>query len=193
MARIRGLTVGEVDLLRSLFGGSLDYRAIRVHHGRYLPLQPPDVAMAPNGAAFFPNGHFSSDFAAEKLERQAWFVHEMAHVWQHQNRVTQDLRLLGLCAAIAGLYGRPGPVTGAPGRYLYDYGHCHRRRRPLDLGDFGFEPQAMIIEDYFRATNGSDFASRALFEDERRGLLRYFLKDPASLRRRRSWRIVRRA
>ena len=193
MARARGLTGDEIELLRPLFAGSIDYDAVRLHPRRYLPFQPADVAMAPNGAVFYPAAHFSSDFAAQDLERRTWFVHEMVHVWQHQNRVMRDLRLLGAVALGTGLYGRAGPVSGAAGRYLYDYDHCiaeEATSAALELGDFGFEQQAMIIEDYYRARHGGNRIGLARFVDPHRGLLRHFLKDPAYLRHRRSWRIV---
>jgi len=192
MARARALTGGEIDLLRPLFGRSIEYGAVGVHARRYLPFQPEGVAMAPNGDVFFSPAHFSTDFAAESLQRRSWFVHEMVHVWQHQNRVTQDLRLLGAFALATGLYARRGPVSGMAARYLYDYDHCRapRREAALELGDFGFEQQAMIIEDYFRASNGTDRRGLPRFADPQRGLLRHFLEEPAYLRRRRSWRIV---
>ena len=192
MLQARGLTGGEIDLLRPLFADSLDYGAVRLHARRYLPFQPRNVAMAPNGAVFYPAAHFSRDFAAESLGRRAWFVHEMVHVWQHQNRVMQDLRLLGAFALATGLYRRAGPASGAAGRYLYDYLHCQARAPApaLELGDFGFEQQATIIEDYYIATNGGERISPVRFVDPQGGLLRHFLKDPMGLRHRRSWRIV---
>lgn len=192
MPRARRLTSAEIDLLQQLFAGSIDYAAVRVHARRYLPFQPEGVAMAPNGSIFFSAAHFSADFSAEPLLRRAWFVHEMVHVWQHQNKVTQDLRLLGGFALATGLYGRRGPASGLAGRYLYEYDHC-RAPQPgaaLELGDFGYEQQAMIIEDYYRASNGKDRIGLSRYDDPRTGLLRRFLKDRTHLRRRRSWRLV---
>jgi hypothetical protein len=82
----RSLTDGETALARSVFGDAIDYAKVRIVRGRWWPLQPRNVAMAPNGNIYFPGGGslWSADFAAEPLHRQGLFIHEMTHVWQAQ-------------------------------------------------------------------------------------------------------------
>jgi hypothetical protein len=82
----RALTTGEIALARSVFGDAIDYSKVRVVKGKWWPLQPRDITMAPNGSIYFhpTGGHWSDDFAREPLVRQGLFIHEMTHVWQAQ-------------------------------------------------------------------------------------------------------------
>jgi hypothetical protein len=84
----RSLTPGEVELARSIFGGAIDYSKVRLVRGKWWPFHPPNAAMAPMGAIWFhPNGGgWSEDFSHEPLGPQAFFIHEMTHVWQAQKR-----------------------------------------------------------------------------------------------------------
>src|SRR5690242_2353482 len=83
---IRGLTPGEVELVRSVFGDAIEVERVRLIEGKWWPLQPRRSAMAPTGDIWFhPNGGgWTPDFAAEPLSAQAYFIHEMTHVWQAQ-------------------------------------------------------------------------------------------------------------
>ena len=82
----RSLTAGEVELCRSVFGEAIDYARVRLVEGKWWPFHPPGAAMAPTGSIWFhPNrGGWSEDFSKEPLGRQAFFIHEMTHVWQAQ-------------------------------------------------------------------------------------------------------------
>ena len=81
----RQLTRGEIALARSVFGDSIDYDRVRIVRGRWWPFQPRNVAMAPNGNIYFPDGPLrSEDYSAEGLHLQGLFIHEMTHVWQAQ-------------------------------------------------------------------------------------------------------------
>ena len=82
----RSLTAGEIDLARSIFGDSIDYSRVRLIKGKWWPFQPRNAAMAPMGNIYFhPDaGGWSDDFANEAVRRQAFFIHEMVHVWQAQ-------------------------------------------------------------------------------------------------------------
>ena len=84
----RGLTSGEIALARSVFGDSLDYSAVELVRGKWWPLQPKNTAMAPTGKIYFHPlaGGWSEDFASEPLYRQGFFIHEMTHVLQTQQR-----------------------------------------------------------------------------------------------------------
>jgi hypothetical protein len=82
----RGLTPGEIDLARAMFGEAIDYSKVRLIRGKWWPLQPRNAAMAPDGNIYFHPvaGGWSEDFSAEPLFRQGFFIHEMTHVWQAQ-------------------------------------------------------------------------------------------------------------
>jgi hypothetical protein len=82
----RPLTTGEIALCRSIFGDAIDYSRVRLIRGKWWPLQPRNAAMAPNGNIYFhpEAGGWSHDFACEPLSAQAYFIHEMTHVWQAQ-------------------------------------------------------------------------------------------------------------
>src|SRR5947209_1685641 len=82
----RPLTPGEVEMAQSIFGNAIDYDRVRLIEGKWWPLQPRRSAMAPMGDIWFhpDGGGWTRDFAAEPLAAQAYFIHEMTHVWQAQ-------------------------------------------------------------------------------------------------------------
>jgi hypothetical protein len=82
----RALTAGEIDLARPIFGNSIDYSAVRLIKGKWWPFQPRNAAMAPTGSIWFhpEAGGWSEDFSRETLSAQAFFMHELTHVWQAQ-------------------------------------------------------------------------------------------------------------
>lgn len=84
----RTLTDAEVDLARSLFGGAVDYNAVRIHHRKWFPFHPRRAVMAPDGHIWVhPKGDlWSDDYAKDRLGLQALFAHEMTHVWQAQRK-----------------------------------------------------------------------------------------------------------
>jgi hypothetical protein len=84
--RSRSLTPGEIALCRSVFGDAIDYGKVRLKLGKWWPFHPRGVAMAPMGHIYFhpDGGGWSEDFSKEPLRRQAFFIHEMTHVWQAQ-------------------------------------------------------------------------------------------------------------
>lgn len=84
--RSRSLTDGEITLAKSVFGEAIDYSKVRLKLGKWWPFHPSGAAMAPTGDIHFHpvDGGWSEDFSAEPLRRQAFFIHEMTHVWQAQ-------------------------------------------------------------------------------------------------------------
>ena len=80
----RPLPPAETKLARSVFGSGLRYERIRLHGGAWwLPTR--NIAIAPFGHVYFPANRFCPDFAQRPLIERAWLVHELTHVWQHQN------------------------------------------------------------------------------------------------------------
>src|SRR5690242_15630694 len=82
----RPLTPGETALARSVFGDAIDYAKVRLVRRKWWPLQPVRFIMAPMGNIHFHprSSAWSEDFSTEPLGRQAFFIHEMTHVWQAQ-------------------------------------------------------------------------------------------------------------
>lgn len=132
----RSLTSGEIALARSVFGDAIDYGKVRLKRGKWWPFQPRGVAMAPMGHIYFhpDRGGWSEDFAAEPVQRQAFFIHEMTHVWQAQK---------------GGRFYLP----------LMRHPFCRYRYR-LTLGKpfrrYGLEQQAELVARRFLADRGLD-------------------------------------
>ena len=84
----RPLTQAERTLAASVFGGAIDYDAVRIRNRKWWPFQPKRVAMAPDGHIWFhpQGGLWCEDFADRPLHAQGLFIHEMTHVWQAQTR-----------------------------------------------------------------------------------------------------------
>ncbi|MBX3595642.1 vgr related protein [Sphingomonas sp.] len=90
----RPLTPGEIALARSVFGDAIDYAAARIAHRKWAFFQPRRVTMAPMGCIHFhPRGDaYRDDFATAPVALQAHLIHELTHVWQHQQGVFLPLR-----------------------------------------------------------------------------------------------------
>jgi hypothetical protein len=135
----RSLTSGEIDLARSVFGGAIDYSAVRMIKGKWWPLQPRNAAMAPDGNIYFhpAAGGWSEDFAREPLLRQGFWIHEMTHVWQAQKggRFYLPLMRHPFC------------------RYRY------RLRRGKPFNHYGLEQQAEMVRHRFLADRGAVLAA----------------------------------
>jgi hypothetical protein len=130
----RGLTNGEVAMLRSVFGEAIDYSKVRLVLGKWWPFQPRRSAMAPMGAIWFhpDGGGWSEDFSKEPLGSQAFFFHEMTHVWQAQK---------------GGLFYLP--LMRHP---FCRYGYCLKPGKAF--ARYGIEQQAEIVRHRFLADNG---------------------------------------
>lgn len=148
-----------------LFGDAIDVRRVRVYRRRYMPFQPRNCAMTPNGSLYFHASCFLDDYACGDPRMVHWFMHEMVHVWQHQ--LGYAVRLRG--AVRIGL--------------SYDYDLAPGKT----LADFNMEAQGDLLADYFVLKHlGSSAAMRQqryagnlpLYEE----LLADFLADPRSVK-----------
>ena len=130
----RHLTPGETELVRSVFRDAVDTARVRLVEGKWWPFQPKRSAMAPMGSIYFhpDGGGWSEDFSREPLGRQAFFIHEMTHVWQAQRggRFYLPLMRHPFCRYSYGL--QPG--------------------KPFE--SYGIEQQAEIVKDAFLAERG---------------------------------------
>ena len=134
MAKTRPLTPGEIELAQSVFGAAIDYERVRLVRGKWWPLQPRGIVMAPMGHIHFhPHGdQWSEDFAREPLSAQGLFIHEMTHVWQAQSKGRFWL-----------------PLMRHP---FCRYDYALRAGRPFDR--YGIEQQAEIVRHRFLADRG---------------------------------------
>lgn len=162
--RWRPLTEGEIAMAALLFRDAIDYPRVRIHSRPYMPFQPHNCAMSPNGSIYFHRSCFLPDYAAGDPPARHWFIHEMAHVWQHQ---------LGYAVRLRGAMriGLSYDYVLAPGKTLADY---------------NMEAQGDLLADYFALRHlGSSAAMRQqryagslpLYET----VLTDFLADPSSV------------
>ncbi|NKI99323.1 vgr related protein [Novosphingobium sp. SG707] len=132
---IRPLTPAERNMIAAMFGPALDPEPVRVIRRRWWWFQPRNVVMAPRGHLHFhPDSHFWHPcFAQGSLAAQGLFIHEMAHVWQHQAGMNLLLRRMPFCR--------------------YDYA----LRPGAALGDYNIEQQAEIIRHTFLLRQGASW------------------------------------
>jgi hypothetical protein len=132
----RPLTSGEIALARSIFLDAIDYSKVRLFRAKWWPFHPPGVAMAPTGHIWFHpvGGGWSEDFSREPLGAQAYFIHELTHVWQAQKK------------------GRFYLVLMRHPFCRYDY--RLEDKKPFER--YGIEQQAEIVRARFLADRGAD-------------------------------------
>jgi hypothetical protein len=161
--RWRPLTEGEIAMASLLFRDAIDYRRVRVHGRRYMPFQPKNCAMTPNGSLYFHHSCFLDDYSHASVTNQHWFLHEMVHVWQHQ-------------------LGYPVRLRGAVRIALPYHYDLHEGAM---LADYNMEAQGDLLADYFvlkflqrpEAMRQRRYAGQlALYEQ----VLSGFLRDPAT-------------
>lgn len=169
----RKLTSGEIDLARQVFGDALDYDKVEVTNARFTGFHPKGVAMAPDGNLYMPEC-YSTDYAAESSYWRGCFIHEMAHVWQFQQKILN-------------------PVTEALAlnyRHAFNYyaAYDYRLETAKDLLEYNMEQQASILQDYFMHTfeKETDWNGRCKnkeLDDQKRqelytSVLKNFLSNP---------------
>lgn len=139
----RALTAAETALVARVFGDQVDAALVSVRRAKFWMFQPWWVTMAPDGHIWcHPNGNnWCADYAGETLGWQAHFVHEMTHVWQHQ----QGRNLL---------LSRP-PFA----RYRYEL----VPGKPFAA--YGIEQQACIVADAYLAAQGQRPPGRPALAD----------------------------
>lgn len=161
-AHRRPLTPAETELARSIYGNGLDYARIRLCGGTWwLPRN--GVAMAPCGHVHFPANAFCADFSRQNPAVQAWLIHELAHVWQHQNGF--PVWLGGLKITLLGGYLNQRAYR------LPDLARVPRFSR------LNMEQQADLLRHFFLAHRHRDPRYQAQLPHYRR-LLRPFFRHP---------------
>lgn len=134
----RTLTAAERALATGVFGDAIDLDEVRMKRRRWWPFQPRNIVMAPRGHIHFhPESHgYRSCFGRGSLDEQAFFIHEMTHVWQHQSGLNLLLRR--------------HPFS----RYDYEF----EPGKPFCR--YGIEQQAEIVAHVFLMRNGRRMAGK---------------------------------
>lgn len=170
----RDLTSGEIVLAKSIYKDSVNYAKVKIHKTKYFFAQPANSGMTPRGEIHAHGFAYHEDYAVESPETQAFFIHEMCHVWQHQNKILSCI-WSALTEQIRHKFN-----------YLAAYPYLLEADKTLT--DYGMEQQASIVEDYYRVVRrGISFRDNRCLntgtDAEKRGLLISvlgdFLNDPS--------------
>jgi hypothetical protein len=177
----RPLTPGEITLAKTVFGDSIDYARVRLHNKRILPpgIQKRHQAVAKGSDISFPRDAYAPDFSAEtNPQKQSVFIHELVHVWQHQNHVLST--------------PREALKETLKHKFNYSKSYLHSLSPDKDLTACGFEQQAAIVQDYFLLTRhgiSKSYKGRRTAGDSDADLkqqyekvLKRFLADPSYAR-----------
>lgn len=153
----RRLTPGEIEMAQTIFGKNIDYTEVRINKGiKLLPGQESiskflgqhnigDRAHAKGSNIYYPPGQYSEDFS--KSGSQHTFIHEMTHVWQHQqNPVGSFVKNIASFAAKGFEYDRLYSYKIDPDKKFSDYNH---------------EQQAQMAADYFMLKKNGPVIAKA--------------------------------
>jgi hypothetical protein len=112
----RILTSGETALIASVFGETVRTAPVRVHRRTWWFGQPSSITMAPNGHLWFhpESPAYLDDFNLGPPRQQAFFLHEITHIWQVQRGTNLIFT--------RGLWSRYSYLPLQPGRYFERYG-----------------------------------------------------------------------
>ncbi|RYY80148.1 MAG: type IV secretion protein Rhs [Moraxellaceae bacterium] len=118
----RALTLGEKGLAYSIFHDQLDLARPRIVASRWVMR---GYAISPNGHIYFNPDDYLDDFSTAPLGKQAWFIHEMTHVWQ----VQQGMKVIR--------------------RALLDRRYQYLLQEGKSFFRYGIEQQAQMVQDFF--------------------------------------------
>ncbi|MGM0423163.1 MAG: hypothetical protein ACQEQL_08735 [Pseudomonadota bacterium] len=132
----RPLTAGEIQLARTIFGEKLDYDKITVVNRRF------GLLAHKNGGRTFMNTLNASgtancaDFSKEGPGKQAFFLHEMTHIWQYQSNCLDLTK----------------KVIKDVAKHNFNYhstAYMYHLDEKMPFEKYGHEQQASIVEDFF--------------------------------------------
>jgi hypothetical protein len=118
----RPLTDGEKRLCHSIFSTQIDFSLPQICASYWILKH---YAMSPNGNVYFHPEDYLLDYSQASLGKQAWFIHEMTHVWQVQQGINVFWRAL---------FNRRYRYELQPDKHFLSY---------------GVEQQAQMVQDYF--------------------------------------------
>ena len=90
--KCRGLTQSEVEIAQQVFGNLINYAQVKIFNIPYLPWQPANIFIAPNGNLFACQTSFSADYSKCSMALQGVFIHELAHILQYQQQTNVVLK-----------------------------------------------------------------------------------------------------
>jgi hypothetical protein len=159
----RGFTVAVCPIdawleeTEAFYGPSVHFSRVRVKDSRVV-FGGPGMGWTCNDVVRFKRPRRPEDFPDPST-----LIHEMGHVWEHQDGQAQVLR--GLLEQVGRLFGRDP----------YDYGGPAGLRRATSLTRLSKESQAMVLQEYWRSkrgdasdTRGVPFATPGYIDDLRR-------------------------
>lgn len=133
----RPLTSAEIALARSVFGDGLQYDAIRLRRGRLLTLFADGVTF--QNTVFLSRRIWSADYGAPeiRLSLKALLIHELMHVWQHQN--------------LPAYHWTKAAAEHVPDLLRLRYGTSVYAYEPgvKPLLEYRYEQQGRMLQDYF--------------------------------------------
>jgi len=166
------MTTGEIAMAKTIYKTAIDYSKVKIHNHKYW-IQTNNWFMTPNGEIYAPDNSYEEDYSAANISKgmKAIIIHELAHVWQHQNNIV-NVKLHGIFTAI---------------EHLFDYGkaYAYDLSPGKDLLEYTMEQQGAIIEDYFRLINGESPRNARATPNSARDKQSYefvlakFIKDPS--------------
>lgn len=80
----RGLTKGEINIAKIVFSDLINYDDVQIFNIPYLPWQPKNILMAPNGRLFVNQELFYKDYSQCSIAMQGVLIHELTHILQYQ-------------------------------------------------------------------------------------------------------------
>ncbi|WP_448501319.1 vgr related protein [Sphingomonas sp.] len=142
------MTPAEIAMARSVFGDAIDYARVGIVNRKWAFFQPPRITMAPLGSIHFHprGGLYCEDFGCASLGEQGLLIHELVHVWQHQQGMFLPFRRHPFCR--------------------YDYS----LRPGWPLARYGIEQQAEIVRHVFLLRSGAHIPGAPPLE-QYRGIL----------------------
>jgi hypothetical protein len=151
----RNLTPGEIELARGIFGNSIDYSKVRVHHdfgnaGEWF-VNDRQNTMTPNGEIYSMD-QYTDDYSKKD---PSTFIHEMTHVWQFQNHVLDPQM-----AALSQFVSNGGNYHAA---------YAYKADPSREFTSYNLEQQASMVQDYYsllERQKSGDPAPKPLTADE---------------------------
>lgn len=137
----RPLTPGEIAVAREVFGNTIDYSKVTVYNGpprifNMVELNKPNLgAISPGGNIYLVGANCQKpDLSKGTRADRNLLIHEMTHVWQHQQG-----RFVN-CEAVAVLIKN---------KFDYDAAYAYDLKTTQKFRTLNLEQQAHLVEDYY--------------------------------------------
>lgn len=143
----RAMTAGEIELAQEYFGDKIDYDQVKIVRHK-LNIEGKGAYVIGGGSDMHttPFSH-CEDFSAADCDsyKKAVFLHEMTHIYQHQNNL--DITMADYSGTIHFENGHT---------YYGDYDYAKDLPEKNDYMQFNNEQQAQMLMDYFYHCVSSD-------------------------------------